>query len=166
MVQWGTDSKVQDMRIETMESNNPESNRHADLSRWCIGEADNYLRRRNNIQASEKGWGAAAQALKAIAEERGWNHGSHGLLVDIAQQVADERGRSDLVTLFGNAQALHVNFYEDWLSSDTVGIYLDQVKALLPELERIRTGAQHAFTPETRDQRNRLARLTRGRNGA
>ena len=47
-------------------------------------EADNYLRAGNNIQASEKGWGAAAQGLKAIAEERGWNHNSHTLIVDIA----------------------------------------------------------------------------------
>ena len=76
-----------------MESANPESNKYAELSRWCIGEADNYLRRRNNIQASEKGWGAAAQALKAVAEERGWNHNGHGLIVDIAKQVSDEEGR-------------------------------------------------------------------------
>ena len=146
-----------------MESNNPQSNGYAELSVWCLGEADNYLRRRNNIQASEKGWGATAQALKAIAEERGWNHNSHGLIVDVAQQVADEQDRSDLVGLFGTAQALHVNFYENWLSSDTVGIYLNDVKRLLPELERIRTEPPPAtFTPETRDQQNRLRRLTRG----
>ena len=80
-----------------MESNGSESAEHSERSRWCIGEADNYLRRRNNIQASEKGWGAAAQGLKAIAEERGWNHNGHGLIVDVAQQVADEQGRPDLV---------------------------------------------------------------------
>ena len=146
-----------------MTPGNPESNRHAELSRWCIAEAESYLRRRNNIQASEKGWGAAAQALKAIAEERGWNHGGHGLIVDIAQQVADEQGRPDLVALFGNAQALHTNFYENWLASDTVGIYLDNVKSLLPELERIRAEPPPPdFAPETRDQRNRWRRLTRG----
>ena len=145
-----------------MVSGNGESNKYAELSRWCIAEAENYLRRRRNIQASEEGWGAAAQALKAIAEERGWNHNSHGLIVDTAQQVADERGRPDLVGLFGTAQALHINFYEDWLSSDTVGIYLDDVKKLLPELERIRTELPPPFAPETRDQRNRWRRLTRG----
>ncbi len=145
-----------------MESHSHDTNKYAELSRWCIGEADNYLRRRNNIQASEKGWGAAAQALKAIAEERGWNHNSHGLIVDIAQQVADEQGRPDLVGLFGTAQALHVNFYENWLSSDTLAIYLSNVKALLPELERIRTEPPPTtFAPETRDQRNRWRRLTR-----
>ena len=145
-----------------MESNGQDSNKYAEMSRWCIGEADNYLRRRNNIQASEKGWGAAAQALKAIAEERGWNHGGHGLIVDIAQQVADEQSRPELVSLFGTAQALHINFYENWLSSDTIEIYLNNVKELLPELERIRAETPSSFTPETRDQRNRWRRLTRG----
>ena len=122
-----------------MEPNDRESNKYAEMSHWCIGEADNYLRLRNNIQASEKGWGAAAQALKAIAEERGWNHGGHGLIVDIAQQVADEQGRPDLFISFGAAQSLHVNFYENWLATDSVATYLDAVKTMLPELERVRS---------------------------
>ncbi len=150
-----------------MESNNPESNKYAELSRWCIAEADNYLRRRNNIQASEKGWGATAQALKAIAEERGWNHNGHSLIADIAKQVADEEDRQDLFLAFGAAQSLHVNFYENWLATDAVATYLDAVKALLPDLERIRTEPPPTdFTPETRDQRNRWRRLTRERNQA
>ena len=145
-----------------METDNPQSNKYSELSRWCIGEADNYLRRRNNIQASEKGWGAAAQALKAIAEERGWNHNGHGLIVDIAKQVSDEQGRTDIIAWLGTAQSLHVNFYEDSLPSDIVEAYLNVIKSLLPELERIRTGPPPAaFTPETRDQRNRWRRLTR-----
>ena len=144
-----------------MNTENHQLNKHAELSRWCIDQADNYLRLRNNIQASEKGWGAAAQALKAIAEERGWNHGSHTLIVDVVQQVADEEGRPDLVAKFGLAQALHTNFYEDWLLSDTVSIYLKDVKKLLPELERIRGVEPPEFAPQTRDQRNRWRRLTR-----
>ena len=146
-----------------MATNNPESTKCTELSQWYIGEADNYLRRRNNIQASEKGRSAAVQALEAIAEERGWNHHSHGLVVDIAQQLADEQDRPDLVAMFGLAQALHTNFYENWLSSDTIGIYLADVKKPLPELERIRTElSPPPFTPATRDQRSRWRRLTKG----
>ena len=89
-----------------------------------------YLRGGNNIQASEKGWDAVAQAAKVIAEERGWNHGGHRRIVDVVQQVADEHNRQGLIRLFGIAQALHTNFYEDWLDSDTVSIYLDDVKEL------------------------------------
>lgn len=145
-----------------MTTENRELNKHAELSRWCIGQAESYLRAGNNIQVSEKGWGAAAQALKAIAEERGWNHNSHTLIVDVAEQVTYEENRPDLIRLFSTAQALHTNFYEDWLSSDTVSIYLEDVKTLLPELERIRGVTPPEFTPQTRDQRNRWRRLTRG----
>ena len=146
-----------------MELDGQEPNKYAEMSRWCIGEADNYLRRRNNIQASEKGWGAAAQALKAVAEERDWNHHSHGLIIDVAKQVADEQGRPDLVAMFGLAQALHTNFYENWLDTDVIEIYLNDVKKLLSELERVRTGPPPPdFAPETRDQHNRWRRLTRG----
>ena len=143
-------------------SNGSESNKYAELSRWCIGEADTYLRRRNNIQASEKGWGAAAQALKAIAEERGWNHGGHGLIVDIAKQVSDEQGRTDIIAWLGTAQSLHVNFYEDSLPSDIVEAYLDIIKSLLPELERIRNEPPPApIANPSREQQNRRRRLTR-----
>ncbi len=33
-------------------------------------------------QASEKGWGAAAQIVKAVANSRGWQHRGHSLLFD------------------------------------------------------------------------------------
>ncbi len=151
------------MESSTPESNGPEINKYAELSQWCIGEADDYLRGGNNVQASEKGWGATAQALEAIAESRGWNHQSHGLMVDIAKQVADEQGRPDMVAMFGLAQALHTNFYENWLGSDVVEIYLNAIKTLLPELERVRTGPQPSpFATATREQRNRWRRLTQG----
>ena len=43
------------MESSTPESNGPETNKYAELSQWCIAEADDYLRRGNNVQASEKG---------------------------------------------------------------------------------------------------------------
>lgn len=144
-----------------MEANVQESsNRYAELSQWCIGEAENYLRFGNNIQASEKGWGAVAQALKAIADVRGWNHGGHRRIVDVIQQVADEYGRRDLIPLFGTAQALHTNFYEDWLDSDTIAIYMEDARRLRLQLEQLRDLPAPDFTPETREQRNRWRRLT------
>ena len=138
------------------------SNKYAELSRWYIDQADDYLRAGNNIQASEKGWGAVAQALKAIAEERGWNHGGHGRIVDVVKQLADELDRQDWIILFGVAQALHTNFYEDWLDSDIVTIYLDGARELRLQLEHIRSAPAPEFTPASREQVNRLRRLTRG----
>ena len=84
-------------------------------------------------------------------------------MVDIAKQVADEQGRPDMVAMFGLAQALHTNFYENWLGSDVVEIYLNAIKTLLPELERVRTGPQPSpFATATGEQRNRWRRLTQG----
>ena len=103
----------------------------------------------------------ASENRRRIAD-RGWNHGGHRRIVDVVQQVADEHNRRDLMNLFGVAQALHTNFYEDWLDSDTVSIYMDDVRKLLPELEQIRLTPVPTFAPETREQRNRLQRLTRG----
>ena len=64
------------------------------------------------IQASDKFWGAAAQALKAIAQERGWDHGSHAHFCVIVRNLVDETEDHQLVELFGAANLLHINFYE------------------------------------------------------
>lgn len=144
-----------------MESGNQESNKCAGRSQWYIGLADKYLRRGNNTLAAETGWDATEQALKAIAMQRGWNHNSPKLIIDIAMQVAIEQGRMDLMEMFGVAQALQTNSYEIWLPSDTTETYLNEVKRLLPELERIRTEPPPAaFTPETDVQCDRWRRLT------
>ena len=71
-------------------------NKYAAMSRDYMARAESYLRQGDLVQASEKSWGAAACALKFIAEQRGWHHQSHSLLYDISNQVVDELGRPDL----------------------------------------------------------------------
>ena len=67
-----------------MQSSKPEFERYAELSRHFMEKADEYLAAGDRVQASEKGWGAVAEAIKSIAEERGWYHQGHRLLNDIA----------------------------------------------------------------------------------
>ena len=86
-------------------------------------------------QASEKGWGAAAQMVKAVAEHRGWQHRHHGLLTDAVERLVGETGDEELADLFAIANSLHVNFYEDRLRSGTVSRHLDAMEALLDRLE-------------------------------
>jgi hypothetical protein len=65
--------------------------------------------------------------------------------------------------LFAAAQALHTNFYENWLATDAVEVYLNNVKTPLPELERARTGPPpSSIADPNREQRNHWRRLTRG----
>ncbi len=82
-------------------------------------------------QASEKGWGAVAQMLKAVAEKRGWEHNRHRHLSRIASRLRSEIGDRDIVRLFATASLLHENFYENELSADDVAEGLDDVESLV-----------------------------------
>ena len=71
-------------------------------------------------QASEKLWGAAAQALKSLAEHRGWRHGSHANFYRIMSELEIETDDADLMQQFAFANELHVNFYENWLDEEQI----------------------------------------------
>jgi hypothetical protein len=109
--------------------------KYAAMSRDYMARAENYLRQGDLVQASEKSWGAAACALKSIAEQRGWQHQSHSLLYDISGQVVDELGRQDLRQMFAVARSMHQNFYENWTPEDEVEYGVAKVREYLAELE-------------------------------
>ena len=88
-------------------------------------------------QASEKGWGSAAQIVKAIASERGWRHDTHALLFQAVRSLDRETGGSELLGLFTQAHNLHINFYEDWLTSEIVQRDLDNVRHFVAKLEAL-----------------------------
>ena len=72
------------------------------------------------LQASEKLWGSAAQALKSVAESRGWRHNSHAQFYNIMAILERETDSSTLRRDFGSAAELHTNFYENWLDEDQI----------------------------------------------
>ena len=86
-------------------------------------------------QASEKGWGAAAQMVKAIAEQRGWHHGGHGLLFEAVETISQESGDQEIDRLFELASAMHTNFYENWYGAGRVQRGLHDVERFLDKLE-------------------------------
>ena len=88
-------------------------------------------------QASEKGWGSAAKIVKAIASERGWRHDTHALLFQVVRDLDREMDGSELLGLFTQAHNLHVNFYEDWLTSEIVQRDLDHVRQFVAKLESL-----------------------------
>ena len=143
-----------------MQDSGSESERYAELSRHFIEKADEYLLAGDRVQASEKGWGAVAEALKSIASERGWNHRGHRLLDDIVLQLSEEWERPDVRILFDTAERLHINFYEDALAADAIATRLDNVKTLLRELESLRALPVHPVALDSRGRRLRWRRLT------
>lgn len=89
------------------------------------------------IQASEKLWGAAAQALKSVAERRGWKHDSHAQFFNVLAALRDETEYEALRLYFDAASQLHTNFYENWL--DEVGIRerAEDVRRFINEMDAL-----------------------------
>ena len=143
-----------------MEQSIVESERYAELSRHFIEKADEYLLAGDAVQASEKGWGAVAEAFKSIAEERGWRHQGHRLLNDVAYQLTEEWGREDVLSMFDAVEKLHINFYEDVMELDEIAARIGTAKALIRELETLRALPRRPRLIENRGQRNRWRRLT------
>ena len=107
-------------------------------STYCREQADVYwqqalqeLEKGDLRQASEKGWGAASQMVKAVAEFKELRHDGHALLWAVVDTFRDPELRAD----FGLANALHINFYEGWLSESLVSQYLAEVGSFMRVLD-------------------------------
>ena len=108
--------------------------RYQQASERFLAQARQELAAGDLPQASEKGWGATAQMLKAIAAQRGWEHSRHRHYHIIASRLRAETGDGDIRRLFNTASALHENFYENDMRTDDVADGLDDVAALLDKL--------------------------------
>ena len=109
--------------------------KYRESGRHLLSQARSELATGDVRQASEKGWGAAAQMVKAIAEQRGWQHRGHAQLFDAAATIAAETGDDDVDRLFELASAMHTNFYEDWYGAGRVERGLRDVETFLDKLE-------------------------------
>lgn len=107
---------------------------HGATARDFMSRACDYLAEDDLLQASEKGWGAGAQAVKAAAEARGWPHKNHGHLFTAIDRLVDETGDQELRALFHFANSLHINFYEGWMTRRAVEAGLSQIGRLVEKL--------------------------------
>ena len=123
----------------------PETRGYAVASLELMVKARGYLREGDLRQASEKGWGAAAQMVKAVAEN--WKdadvvHGRHQDLRALVAGLATADREPDLDIAFHAAQDLHENFYENNLPQYIVDLDLRQVNEFItkmaPQLRRPR----------------------------
>lgn len=110
---------------------------HANVSLRFIDQAAAEFSQEDFLQASEKAWGAAAHAVKAVAEVRGWQHDGHRELFRCARLMSEETGQPEIRELFSLANSLHTNFYERWMDPETVEGNIESVKRLLDKLEAV-----------------------------
>ena len=103
-------------------------------SRRFLAQAQEEFAKGDMRQASEKAWGAAAQAVKATAEQRGWEHSTHARLFENINRISRETGDDELHVLFHVANSLHQNFYEGWQTDDFVRSGIQQVALFVEKL--------------------------------
>ena len=80
-----------------------------------LDDADREFAAGDIRQASEKLWGAATDAVTAIALERGWRYISHRDIKNAVQRMATEHDDTQLQFDFNAAEKFHVNFYRNTL---------------------------------------------------
>ena len=146
----------------------PHSDRYAAISQRLLRQAQEELDAEDLIQASEKAWGAAAHAIKSVAEKWGWYHQGHFRLNAVVDFIAVERGRKDLVDLYLHPTLTHINYYEHRLESDKVQMAIDDTRVFVQEMDKIRAEPVPSFPSLqdlTRPQQRRLRLLTTQPNG-
>lgn len=110
---------------------------YGELFKKYSKEGRALARKGDFVQASEKYWGATAELLKIIAEHRDWPHHKHRDLQVIVNHLFDETGDPDIPTFFDMAQALHANFYEDFLSEKAFRLHARRVSSLHGKLQKL-----------------------------
>ena len=109
---------------------------HLNTSYRFIEQAQEEFDKGDILQASEKAWGAAARAVKAAAEQRGWEHRSHAHLFESVAKIASETSDGELRMLFSAANTLHQNFYEGSQNEEFVQDNIQHVLALVNKLTK------------------------------
>ena len=88
-------------------------------------------------QASEKFWGAAAQVLKSFAEKHNLEHDSHSHAYKVIREAVRESRNPDVGEWFKHAEALHGNFYENWMIESEIRSSAADVRRLIDAVERV-----------------------------
>ena len=137
------------------------SERYYRMSQRYLKHALEQLDRGDTLQASEKVYGAVAQAAKSCAELRGWNHYSHYRLELVLDQLSDEWDDPDLIILHGAVKDLHNNFFGYEISATRVRDYCQAAQSLIGKLDTVRNSPPRPLPSSSlnQEQRRRLSRL-------
>ena len=88
---------------------------HSQTAQDFLAASDSEFAAGDILQGSEKLWGAAAHAIMAIAQQRGWRFGDHRALRAAANRLADELREPILASNFSVAEKFHANFCHDFM---------------------------------------------------
>ena len=90
-----------------------------------------YLANGQLLQASEKGWGAAAHAVKLYADHIGASYNRHGEFNGLVARLQSATGETNAGQWGSSANTLHRNYYTDLLNAQQIAAHLDDVVSLV-----------------------------------
>ena len=110
---------------------------HAQISATFLRRGRTYLSNGDLLQASEKGWGAAAHAVKTYAAARSLTYINHSDFHYIVTELRMETRLDQIRFWERSANDLHQNFYDDDLSAPQIAECLDDVTNLVNLIRRL-----------------------------
>jgi hypothetical protein len=106
------------------------------LSEKYLRDSEEFLTKKDLVQASEKAWGAAAQIIKALAAKEGKELRSHGELHRYVAELSKDKGDKEIMKFWFSATSLHQNFYENWFPEEAVRSAVEDVKNFIEKLRK------------------------------
>ena len=100
-----------------------------------LAQAWEELERGDLRQASEKGWGAVSQLVRALALVRNMELHRHRDVSAFVDSISAEIGDPTIYRQFSTAESLHANFYEGYMGYLSVHDGLGQAQELIDKLE-------------------------------
>ena len=110
---------------------------HVQTARAFLEASDREFEAGDELQASEKLWGAATHALRAVIQPDGHSSGKHRELRMAAERLATSHGDPAIRLGFITAEQFHANFYhgfmEDFQIDDGRRAVREFVERILPD---------------------------------
>ena len=112
-------------------------NDHVELARDFLERSKSYLAHGDLHQASEKGWGAAAHIVKAVAAANNWEYENHDQFESVVINARQRYRQPALLQMAHAAEALHRNYYrrDFLLNADAIREEIEDVERMVNILE-------------------------------
>ena len=105
--------------------------KHIRIARHFLEAADELFDQGDYVQTSEKLWGAATHALKALCIRRRWRHGKYAQIREAAGRLTQETGDGLFEAGYGFAYAQHLNFYTDAMEVHDIDFYRPTIRQMV-----------------------------------
>ena len=107
---------------------------HTQIALDFLATAEREFAAGDELQGSEKLWGAASHAIMAVAQRRGRQFGNRRVMIDAARQIADELDDDALRAGIVAAQLFHSNFYHGHMETADLEPNADLVRRFVSRM--------------------------------